>query len=81
MKRIRVGVRYRDTVTILYLTEKEAREIHEIIEQGISEYEMSEIVEILSKARKRGDTKTYKINWFIDLTEPEDEQFDDIRFW
>jgi len=81
MKRIRVGVRYRDTVTILYLTEKEAREIHEIIEQGISEYEMSEIVEILSKARKRKDVRNFKVDWFIDITEPEDEQFDDIRLW
>jgi len=81
MKRIRVGVRYRDTVTILHLTEKEAREIHEIIEQGISEYEISEIAETLSRARKRKDVKNFKVDWFVDLTEPEDEQFNDVRLW
>ena len=81
MAQIRVGVRYRNTIDIVYLREEEAKEIQEIIEGGITESEIAEIAEILSKARKRGDTKTYKVNWFIDLTEPEDEQFDDTRFW
>jgi len=81
MAQIRVGVRYRNTIDIVYLREEEAKEIQEIIEGGITESEIAEIAEILSKARKREDTKTYKVNWFIDLTEPEDEQFDDTRFW
>ena len=72
-------VRYRDKIYIIQVDPILERQIQEIIESGITESEIENIAEILSKRSRRLLEIPYEK--FFDFTESEDEQFKDNRVW
>ena len=72
-------VRYRNKIYVIQVDPILKRQIEEILESGITETEMENIAEMLSKRSRRLLEIPY--DKFFDFTEPEDEQFKDSRIW
>ena len=72
-------VRYRDKIYIIQVDPILERLIQEIIESGITESEIENIAEMLSKRSRRLLEIPY--DKFFDFTESEDEQFKDSKIW
>ncbi len=72
-------VRYRDKIYIIQVNPILEKQINEIIDSGITEDEIGNIAKMLRKRSRILLEISY--DKFFDFTEPEDEQFDDIKCW